>query len=158
MFFAGMLGAILAATVGYTFVSGTTLGRDFVGRLVPNATEHMLNQYTRYGIAIASLSGILIAWLAQSVITLWYSLPSIVIPGLLVPILGAYLLKRPPLPSVALACMAAGSLSAAVWTFWPKNPLAEQMPALTPIVVGLLAALLAWGIGSATTDGNRKPA
>jgi len=155
MFFAGMLGAILAATVGYTFVSGTTLGRDFIGRLKRNVTEHDLNKYTRIGIAVASVGGILLAWQVKSVVSLWYSISSIMIPGLLIPVLGAYVMKRPPRAAVAFACMLAGSLAAGAWTKWPENPLSANVPGLTPIIVGLAASIIVWGIGSAILNGRR---
>ncbi|MBA3726664.1 MAG: hypothetical protein H0W86_09485, partial [Armatimonadetes bacterium] len=81
VFFAGMFGAILAATVGYTFISGSTLGRDLLGRIKENATEAQLTLYTRVGLAMATVLGIVLALWAQDIVTLWYLVPSMVIPG-----------------------------------------------------------------------------
>jgi SSS family solute:Na+ symporter len=153
MFFAGMFGAVLAATVGYTFVSGSTIGRDLFGRLRPDATEAQLALYTRVGIAIATLLGIGLAAGAQSVVTLWFDIPGIVIPGLVVPVVGAYATRRRPSTAVALSCLIAGSGSALTWYLWGKfGTLPPGWASVTPILIGSACALLIWGIALAISD------
>lgn len=158
-FFAGMFGAMISATVGYTFVSATTLSRDFFARLRNETDEARITLYTRIGVAIASVLGITLAAAVQSAVDLWYLVPSVIIPGLLVPVVGAYAFRRPPSPKVALACLLIPPAIALCWTFgraqvaaWESSylgyPDSTEPSMLTPIVVGVLVALLIWGIGS----------
>ena len=159
VFFAGMFGAIIAATVGYTFVSGTTISRDFFAKLKGEANEHALTNYTRIGIAFAAVLGIILAASVRSVVDLWYKVPSVIIPALLVPVVGAYAFKRPPSTTVALLCLTIPPAAAAIWmaiasraVVWENalfGSINESEPAiLTPIIVGILVAMAIWGIGS----------
>jgi SSS family solute:Na+ symporter len=159
VFFAGMFGAIIAATVGYTFVSGTTLSRDFFAKLKLQADEAAITRYTRFGIALTALLGVLLAIGVRSVVDLWYKVPSVIIPALIVPVLGAYGFRRPPSPRIALACLVAPPAVSALWmAIAPKAVRLENAifgtkhqvePAiLTPIIVGILSAAAIWGIGS----------
>jgi SSS family solute:Na+ symporter len=159
VFFAGMFGALIAATVGYTFVGGTTLSRDFFARLIREPSEATITLFTRIGIAISALVGVSIAAFSKSAVALWYNLPSVAIPALLVPVLGAYALRRPPQPMVSLLAL---SIPPTVATLWLVNgrrvvnfenaifgtQTVDQPAILTPIIVGIVVALLIWGIGS----------
>ena len=166
VFFAGMFGAIIAAIIGYTFVSGTTIGRDFFVRLRGGADEGKTIMYTRIGVALAAVLGIVLAITVQSVVDLWYKVASLIIPGLLVPVLGAYAFKKPPPARTAVACLILPPLAATVWLvlapaavnwenaiFGTSNTL--QPAILTPIIVGILVALAIWGIGSISERKNR---
>lgn len=159
VFFAGMFGAIIAAIIGYTFVSGATAGRDFFARLKGVVDEPTTVLYTRIGIAIATVLGIVLAVSVASVVDLWYKVASLIIPGLLVPVVGAYAFKKPPAAGVALACLVIPPIAAASWLalaskavlwenaiFGTSNSVEPSI--LTPILVGILVALLIWGIGS----------
>jgi SSS family solute:Na+ symporter len=159
VFFAGMFGAIIAATIGYTFVSGATMGRDLLARLKRTVDERAITLYTRIGVAVATLAGIALAITVDSVVDLWWSVANLVIPGLLVPVVGAYLLRRPPSTRTAIACLTIPTAVSALWTVWrDKGAEVESKilglepmgyyQILTPILVGVAVALLVWGIGS----------
>ncbi len=94
LFFCGMLGTILTAMVGYSLVSGATLGREVVARLRPNATEPQVTLWSRWGIAGACLVAIVLALQIQSVVALWYSWSGAVIGAMLVPMSMSYGLLR----------------------------------------------------------------
>lgn len=166
VFFAGMFGSIIAAVIGYTFVSGTTISRDFFVRLRGITNEAVITNYTRLGIAIATLLGIVLAIMVDSVVDLWYKVSSIVIPGLLVPVVGAYALKRPPSSRAALACLIVPTAVSAAWTAFPGRAVAlenavfgtahkNQPSILTPILTGILVAMAIWGIASLAERKNR---
>lgn len=159
VFFAGMFGAIIAATVGYTFVSGTAISRDFLARLRGISDEATITKYTRYGIAVAAALGIVLAVSVASVVDLWYKVASLIIPGLFVPVLGAYALRRPPSRSTAIAALILPTAASAIWIAFPtwagrvEASLLRASPSseptiLTPILVGIFVAVVIWGIGS----------
>ncbi|MGI8924589.1 MAG: sodium:solute symporter family protein [Fimbriimonadales bacterium] len=148
VFFAGMFGALLAATVGYTFISGSTLGRDLLGRIKENATEAQLTLYTRVGLTVATVLGIVLALWAQDIVILWYAVPSMVIPGLFVPVIGAYVARVRPAPSVALACLVLSSAASLGWYLYNLNSELPVYKLLTPMILGTAVAVVIWGLGS----------
>jgi len=165
VFFAGMAGSIIAAVVGYTFVSGTTISRDIFVRLKGITNEAAITNYTRAGVAIAALLGIVLAIAVDSVVDLWYKVSSIVIPGLLVPVVGAYASRKPPSPRVAMLCLTVPTAVSLVWTLVPRQAVQienalfgtrnnTQPAILTPILTGIVIAIAIWGIGSLSERNN----
>lgn len=79
LFLIGILATIMSTLDSYLFLAGQTVGRD------------LFSIGTRKGIAISAVvSLVLIAWV-PSVIGLWYTIGTVVIPGLLIPVLGVYM-------------------------------------------------------------------
>ena len=93
VFFCGMLGTILSAMVGYTLVSGATVGREFVARLRGDSDDRQVKLWTRLGFAFACLVAVLLALNIPSVVNLWYQWGGCVIGALLIPVIVAYVGK-----------------------------------------------------------------
>ncbi len=93
LFFCGMIGTILSALVGYTLVSGATIGRELIGRLKPGQSESAITLWSRAGTAIACLLALILAVNIKSVVDLWYAWGGCVIGSLLIPVCLAYLQK-----------------------------------------------------------------
>jgi SSS family solute:Na+ symporter len=147
VFFAGMFGALLAATVGYTFVSGTTLGRDLFAR-IKGERDRNVALPIRLGIAASTAIGIALALGArENILNLWYDMPSIVIPGLIAPVVGAYVPALRISSPLAISCMIAGCGSALAWNVFNRIHTLPISASITPIIVGLGSVLLIWGIG-----------
>lgn len=120
VFFCGMLGTILSAMVGYTLVSGTTIGREIVGRLKPGLDDAQITLCSRVGIAIACIVAIWLAINIKSVVDTWYSWSGCVIGAMLIPVAVAYLGKREfPASSAWIgASMASAFLISLVWLIY----------------------------------------
>lgn len=88
LFYAGLIAVIMSTLDSYLFLSGQTLGRDF---LKPVLKKHDGVLLTRAGIFAAAILGIMLILLFPSVIELWYVIGSLVIPALLIPVLGVYI-------------------------------------------------------------------
>lgn len=88
LFFVALLATIMSTLDSYLFLSGQTLGRDLLAQHLPNAQNNTL---TRISTLIAAILGILLIIIYPSVIDLWYVIGSVMIPGLLIPVLGIYL-------------------------------------------------------------------
>ena len=84
LFFCGMIGTILSAMVGYTLVSGATIGREIVGRLKPELDDKA-QDFPRWG-GSACVVALLLAINIKSVVDLWYSWSGCVIGALLIPV------------------------------------------------------------------------
>lgn len=87
LFFLTLLATIMSSLDSYLFLSGQTLGRDLLKHRYPKFSVVRL---TRYGIFVSAIVGIVMVWLMPSVIEIWYTVGSILIPGLLIPVLGVY--------------------------------------------------------------------
>jgi len=88
MFFVALLATIMSTLDSYLFLSGQTLGRDLLAKIFPDTQNNTL---TRISTLAAAILGILLIIIYPSVIDLWYVIGSVMIPGLLVPVLGVYL-------------------------------------------------------------------
>lgn len=88
LFFVALLATIMSTLDSYLFLSGQTLGRDLLVKVFPETPN---NRLTRLGTLAAALLGIALIIVYPSVIDLWYVIGSVMIPGLLIPVLGVYL-------------------------------------------------------------------
>ncbi|WP_372637415.1 sodium:solute symporter [Fodinibius sp.] len=88
LFFVALLATIMSTLDSYLFLSGQTLGRDFLAKHFPSVKNNTL---TRISTVIAAVLGILLILVYPSVIDLWYVIGSVMLPGLLIPVLGVYL-------------------------------------------------------------------
>ena len=163
LFYVGMLAPIMASIVSYTFIAAMTVGRDFLWRLRSDADDRHLPAYTRLGLGLTSVAAILISLAIPSVVKQWYAFGSILVPGLLLPLIGAYApsprFKAPA--NYAFASMLLGasiSLSCLLWGWGhggfdaPRFPLGWQ-----PMYPGLVAAFLVYGAGLGTHSAQAPP-
>jgi SSS family solute:Na+ symporter len=109
LFFLTLLATIMSSLDSYLFLSGQTLGRDL---LKHRFTQYAVVNLTRIGIGISAVVGISMVWLMPSVIEIWYTIGSILIPGLLIPVLGVYshhfgIRKSAIIPQLLIPCLVA---------------------------------------------------
>jgi len=148
LFFVALLATIMSTLDSYLFLSGQTLGRDLLAKVFPETKNNTL---TRLSTLVAALLGILLIIIYPSVIDLWYVIGSVMIPGLLIPVLGVYLRlftlkKQWVLPTmmgsigISLLWLALGTVSsggANDYTFW----------GIEPFYPGLATSIIFWLIG-----------
>lgn len=104
LFFVGMAGTVLSALVGYTLVSGATIGREIMGRAFPAWSEASQTLATRIGLFVAGVMAVELALYVNSVVDLWYSWSGAIVGSLLLPVSLAYFGKaRSGLPSWAVS-------------------------------------------------------
>ncbi|MCH8305729.1 MAG: sodium:solute symporter family protein, partial [Candidatus Marinimicrobia bacterium] len=89
LFFIGILSVIMSTVDSLTLISGATIGRDLIWRYRNNLTDNTA-YYSKIGIFITLLLAIFIAYLIPSVIGIWYTLGSVLIPALLLPVMSTY--------------------------------------------------------------------
>ncbi|MEX0680155.1 MAG: sodium:solute symporter family protein [Balneolales bacterium] len=91
LFFLALLATIMSTLDSYLFLSGQTLGRDLIAKKWWGGEPVKSVRFTRWGMVVSALLGILLIIIYPSVIALWYVIGSVIIPGLLIPVLGVYL-------------------------------------------------------------------
>ena len=93
IFYAGLFATIISTLNSFLFLSGTTIGRDFIFRLSKHSSESKLKEYTVYGLIASGIIAALLAYAIPSVIQIWYTIGSICIPGMIIPVVSAYYTK-----------------------------------------------------------------
>jgi len=169
LFYIGMLATIMSTLNTLTFVSGTTLGRDLLGRLWRGrrrgglaATLHTGvethgppmdkdTQLTRWGLLVSALFSVVLALLVPSVIKLWYTIGTVLVPGLLVPLVTSYFDRLRVSGHYALSAMLAAWLTSLAWlgAGWTQELGAtDRYPfGIEPMLPGLAVSLIVWGAG-----------
>lgn len=153
LFFMALLATIMSTLDSYLFLSGQTLGRDLLVKLFPDTPN---NRLTRISVLAAAILGILIIIVYPSVIDIWYVLGSVMIPGILIPVLGVYirlfsLRKKWVIPLMII--------SIGVSLFWLILGTATSETAhdytflgVEPFYPGLFVSILMWLMGRTHSD------
>jgi len=144
LFFAGILATIMSTLNTVTFVSGQTIGKDIWLRLRPGTGDGRggsATTATRAGLALALAASIPVAVLIPSVIEIWYTVGTVTIPGLIVPVLFAYSRRWEISSRYAFLSMLLGWSVSVVW--WMAGTASGgHLLGVEPIYPGLAASLL----------------
>ncbi len=140
LFFAALFATILSTLNSMTFIAATTYSRDFIYRFAKNKKSVNIERQTQIGIFIASALGFVIALTLQSVIEIWYLLGSILIPGLIFPVIGAYYPKWRIDKRITVIEIVAGFSASALWFALIK--LSDYETEIEPMIVGLIFAFV----------------
>lgn len=153
LFFVSLLATIMSTLDSYLFISGQTLGRDFLLKYFPKVRPNLL---TRISILISALLGILLIIIYPSVIDLWYIIGSVFIPGLLIPVLGIYLKTFRFSARYVYVSIIGCTLVSFTWlmlgTFFPDVEGGYTYLGVEPFYPGLLVACLLWLAGRVTSE------
>jgi hypothetical protein len=138
------------------FISATTIGKDIVGRLtlrsqVELGNESLINRWTKIGLLISSVFAVVLALAVPSVVSLWYTIGTCIIPGLIVPVLASYF-ERLRIPAAyAFTAMLLGWLTSTASLFYGVfnvvNGERVYLFGIEPMYPGLLIAVVVWGVG-----------
>ncbi len=115
LFYVGMLATIMSTLNTLAFVSATTIGRDMVWRYRNEIDDARVNRYTQWGLVLSAVLSVVLALAIPSVIKLWYTIGTIVIPGLLVPLVASYFERWRISPAYGFAAMLFGWLTSLGW-------------------------------------------
>lgn len=148
IFYVALLATIMSTMDSYLFLAGQTLGRDLLAKLFPKTRKVTL---TRISVTLAAIIGILLVMLYPSVISLWYVIGSVMIPGILIPVLGIYLPAFRLKKGYALATMIFCTGISLVWlilgTMHSSGEYSEAYLGIEPFYPGVLLSLIFWWRG-----------
>lgn len=155
LFYVAMLATIMSTVVSFTFLAAMTIGRDFLWRLRGEETNAHVPLYTRWGLLVATALGIVISYFIPSVVKQWWTIGTVFVPGLLLPVVTGYLPRWRVAPNFAFATLLAGTGTALTclligWLRSPHGVVADtsEFPfGLQPMYPGLIAALVVYGLG-----------
>ena len=141
LLYAGMFATILSTLNSFIFLSATTIGYDVIYKLRKVKDETKIIHYTRIGIVISTLIGIVLAYFFKSVIEIWFTIGSICIPGLILLVVGAYYKKFEIKGKWAAIEIIASSSAAFIWFIFRPNFIGTGFYELEPMIVGLVVAV-----------------
>ncbi|MFC2119451.1 sodium:solute symporter [Bacteroidota bacterium] len=143
IFYAALFATILSTQISFLFLSGTTIGRDFIFRIRKYKDEGRLKNYTITGLIISGLLAAVLAYLIPSVIEIWYTIGSLFIPAIILPVISAYYPKIRICNKIVLIEMIAALAASSTWYFirgeFVNLPIANE---IEPMLVGMVAALI----------------
>ncbi len=136
LFFVGLLAVIMSTIDSFVFIGATTVGRDMPP---PTSDGELERRRIQRGIVISGAVGLLLAILLPSVVDLWFTLGTLLVPGLLLPVLVTFI-GRPKLSDkAALMVGLSGSLTAIVWyTGAMMLPATGPLLGIEPMIPGLI--------------------
>ena len=84
LFIVGLLATVMSTLDSTVFLSAVTFGRDLLWRI---RRKSNLTKYTKIGMVISIVFSTLLVILIPSVVKMWYTLGSVVIPALIIPVM-----------------------------------------------------------------------
>lgn len=147
IFYAALFATIISTSNSFLFLSGTTFGRDFIYKFQKVKKEEKIPYYTRIGIIISSFLSILFAYFVQSVISLWYLIGSICIPGIILLIIGAYFEQFKVSKTFAVIELIVGVSGSLIWSLIRSSLSDMWLFEIEPMIVGFIFSLIVHLIG-----------
>jgi len=161
IFYVGMLATIMSTLNTLAFVSATTLGRDIVWRMREKGSPRNETSLTRWGLIVVGGLSILLALVIPSVVKLWYTIGTVIIPGLLVPLVTSYFERLRVAARYAFAAMLGGWLTALLWLLsgWTQQLGSSEFYPLgiEPMYPGLGVSLVVWLAGMGDIRRRKGP-
>jgi solute:Na+ symporter, SSS family len=148
LFYAALFATIMSTSNSFLFLSGTTIGRDFICRILPHAEDKKLNIYTIIGLILSGLLAVMLAYFIPSVIEIWYLIGSICIPGVILAVVSAYYPKLKINSGMMIAEMLVALSTSIIWYF-VRNKFSSVtvLNQIEPMIVGLFFAFLIHALG-----------
>jgi|SRR5690554_2238369 len=146
IFYAAMFATILSTANSFLFLSATTIGRDFIFRLSQNPDERKLKSYTVVGLFISGIIAIILAYLIPSVIEIWYTIGSLLIPSIILPVISSYYIKFKVSKKIIITEMILSFAAGITWYFI-RDIFNSDLSLIEPMLVGLVISLLIHSAG-----------
>ncbi len=144
IFYAAMFATIMSTLNSFFFLSGTTIGRDFIFRLKKISKEEELKYFTIIGLIFSGIISIILAYFIPSVIEIWYTIGSFCIPGIILPIISAYYQKLKIDSNIIFIEIIVSVLLSVSWFFVRENYFmgSSVISEIEPMLVGLTGAIM----------------
>jgi SSS family solute:Na+ symporter len=158
-FFIGMIATIMSTLHSFVFISAATLGRDIISKLKGITDES--NRYSKLGIGVTSVLSILIVLWIPSVVNIWYTIGSLLIPALLISVISAYFAKLAVGKEFIFFAMLVSFLISLFSFLYGQQNVIEGFPVyplgLEPMYPGLFAGLFIYFMGFIFKSKNTVP-
>jgi SSS family solute:Na+ symporter len=147
IFYAALFATILSTANSFLFLSGTTISRDFIYKLSKVPNDKKLKSFTIIGLLISGIMSVILAYLIPSVIEIWYTIGSICIPGMIIPVVSSYYDKFKINEKLVLLEMTMAVSGGFTWFLIRTNLTNPFLSGIEPMIVGLLISIMIHAIG-----------
>lgn len=147
IFYAALFATIMSTANSFLFLSASTISRDFFFKLSNKRSEKNLKLFTLYGLIISGVLSVIMAFYIPSVIEIWYTIGSICIPGIILPVVSSYYQKFKISNSLVLIEMLCSIIAGVLWFFARENFASSFIASTEPMLAGLISALLIHSAG-----------
>ena len=96
IFITAVLAIVMSTIDSMSLISGITFGRDVLWRIDKKPESKNVVSYIKKGLVVISVLSILLAFSTPSIVSLFYSIGSVIIPGLIFPFLFSFELNNSP--------------------------------------------------------------
>lgn len=148
LFYLTLIATIMSTMDSFLFLSGQTLGRDLLAKYITAIDSVNL---TRLCIFISAVLAILLIYIYPSVIALWYVIGSVMIPGLLIPVLGIYIKFFSLAKEYASYALTIPILISLIWliagSIATDDLYSQSFLGIEPFYPGLLTSGVIWVVG-----------
>ncbi|MFC1481128.1 sodium:solute symporter [Candidatus Neomarinimicrobiota bacterium] len=142
LFLVALLATIMSTVDSFSFLGATTIGRDLASSRSDDETAQTAK--IRRGLIITGLAGYLLALWLPSVVELWFTIGTTLVPGLLIPMLISFVPAWSISDNDALLIGAVGIGIAAVWQLMPSVGVVAPgtyLLGLQPMLPGIAGSL-----------------
>jgi len=116
IFLTGVIATIMSTADSFTFLGAMNLSHDIYKKTFrPKASEKKEMLATKIGILITAGFATILALFFESIVAMWYTIGTVGISALLVPVLAGFFYKGRKSPLAALLSMILGSFVSIVW-------------------------------------------
>lgn len=159
IFYAALFATIMSTLNSFLFLSATTISRDFIFKLTNKPDEKKLKTFAVYGLLISGLMSVLLAYFIPSVLEIWYTIGSICIPGIILPLVSSYYVKLKISEKVVLFEMILSVLAGLCWILVRNDFRDTILFEIEPMVLGVSVSIIIHTLGlmlKSFTLNNRK--
>lgn len=147
LFFVGLIASIMSTIDSFALLGAMNISHDLYKNIFkPDATEKQVMKVTKIGILITGILSLLIALFASSIIAIWYTIGTVGISALLVPVLAGFFYKKKKSANAAFYSIIGGSSTSIVWLVHGYLNSVDGWPGylfgIEPMYPGLLMSLI----------------
>jgi len=142
VFLLSLFATVMSTVDSYTFIAGTTIGKDFIWRLRGGD----ITKHTRFGLVLSGLLAIVIALYFQSVIDIWYVFGTLGTCAMLIPLGSSFSDRWRMSSKMAMLSMILSPVVAAVWIVPNLIWEADYFFGIQPIYAGLFVSVVIYGV------------
>lgn len=146
VFYAALFATIISTLNSFLFLSATTISRDFIYNVI-NHQESKTKFYTIIGIITSGIISIIISYLIPSVIEIWYTIGTLFIPAIILPVIAAYYPKLKLSEKIVLYQMIGTLLITSIWFFAREYWKGSFIYDIEPMIVGLTFSIVIQSFG-----------
>lgn len=147
LFFTGLIATIMSTVDSFTLLGAMNISHDLYKNIFKRkATNAQVIRMTKWGILFTAGIAMIVALFVDSLISMWYTIGTIGISGLLVPILFGFFYKGKKTPNAGFFSILGGALTSTAWIIQGQLNLVDGWPSywlgIEPMYPGLVVSLI----------------